>query len=440
LTIIKVNGSFQITDRMKSIALFLLLILASLGAGAQSDSLKGKDVTAAAYRQVGKPVTGKAGTYSARADGSRTASGEKLSNNGFTAACNLYPLQSWLLVTNPKNGKSVLVRVNDRASRKKGADLIQLTRTAVGRLGFLKTGSAKVTIQQVIIDSLNSDPNNLLSVFKSDSTVIKKEIQTVTDTENHDSLVVIGKAVIGIASFYSANLDGTKTSTGERYRNALLTAASNHFKLNTWVRVTNLRNKKTVVVRINDHMHPRMKKRGRVVDLSREAARQLDFMENGLVKVKVEPVRILKTTVRPMPQGDTIPRITDSIPLKDTGTVKTDTVNLKPDRPELLTGIASFYSANLDGTKTATGERYRNARFTAASNQIKLNTWVKVTNLDNGKSVIVRINDRMHTRMQAKGRVVDLSRAAAQQLGFMKKGLTKVQVEILPSKPRSDVK
>lgn len=99
-----------------------------------------------------------------------------------------------------------------------------------------------------------------------------------------------------------------------------------------------------------------------------------------------------------------------------------------------INGIASFYSKNLDGTKTATGEIFKNSKFTGASNHVKLNAWVRVTNLSNGNSVIVRINDRMHPRMAKKGRVIDLSRAAAAELDFMKKGLTKVQIEIVTAK------
>jgi rare lipoprotein A len=97
-------------------------------------------------------------------------------------------------------------------------------------------------------------------------------------------------------------------------------------------------------------------------------------------------------------------------------------------------GIASFYSKSLDSTKTATGEIFLNSKFTAASNNYKLNTVVKVTNLSNGRTVIVRINDRMHPRMAKKGRIVDLSRAAARKLGFLIKGLTKVKVEVVHKK------
>jgi len=102
------------------------------------------------------------------------------------------------------------------------------------------------------------------------------------------------------------------------------------------------------------------------------------------------------------------------------------------DGSDTVYGIASFYSKSLDSTKTATGEIYTHSKFTAASNSFKLNTWVKVTNLKNGRSVVVRINDRMHKRMAKKGRVIDLSRSAAKALGFLDHGLTKVQVVKVP--------
>ncbi len=105
---------------------------------------------------------------------------------------------------------------------------------------------------------------------------------------------------------------------------------------------------------------------------------------------------------------------------------KSDTIG------KVVTGKASFYSKSLDGTQTATGEIFRNKNMTAASNHFKLNSWVRVTNLSNGKSVIVRINDRMHPKMAKKGRVVDLSRSAASHLGFIIKGITKVKVEVVP--------
>lgn len=96
-----------------------------------------------------------------------------------------------------------------------------------------------------------------------------------------------------------------------------------------------------------------------------------------------------------------------------------------------VTGIASFYTSKLNGLKTASGELYRHKKYTAASNLFLLSTVVRVTNLRNGKSVLVRINDRMHPAMLRKGRVIDLSGAAAKKLAMTKKGegIAKVIVE-----------
>lgn len=106
------------------------------------------------------------------------------------------------------------------------------------------------------------------------------------------------------------------------------------------------------------------------------------------------------------------------------------------DNGKKLNGIATIYANMFQGRRTATGEIFKHTNLTAASNNFKINTWVKVTNLINFKSVIVRINDRMHPRMAKMGRVVDLTKAAALLLGNFD-GVLKVKVEeiaaILPS-------
>lgn len=91
-------------------------------------------------------------------------------------------------------------------------------------------------------------------------------------------------------------------------------------------------------------------------------------------------------------------------------------------------GIASYYSEALEGRSTASGEPFRNDLFTAAHRSLPFNTKVKVTNLTNNKWVVVRINDRGPF---VKGRIIDLSRAAAEVLEFMDKGLTTVRLEIV---------
>jgi len=100
---------------------------------------------------------------------------------------------------------------------------------------------------------------------------------------------------------------------------------------------------------------------------------------------------------------------------------------------KIVLGTASYYSARFEGIKTASGERFSNKAFTGASNSLRIGTWVKVTNVKNGKSVVVKINDKMHPRMKKKGRVIDLTRAAAQKLQFLNKGLAKVKLEVIES-------
>ena len=99
-----------------------------------------------------------------------------------------------------------------------------------------------------------------------------------------------------------------------------------------------------------------------------------------------------------------------------------------PATSKVLYGTASFYSNSFNGKQTANGEIFSQKKFTGASNYLPLDTWVRVTNLRNGKSVVVKITDRMHKRMK---RVIDLSRAAASQLSYIGDGLTKVKVEPL---------
>ncbi len=91
-------------------------------------------------------------------------------------------------------------------------------------------------------------------------------------------------------------------------------------------------------------------------------------------------------------------------------------------------GIASFYAQKFNGRKTATGSIYNSAKLTAACNVLPLGTWVKVTNVRNERSVIVEITDRMHPKNK---RLIDLTKTAAQKLGYVSAGLAKVKVEVL---------
>lgn len=95
---------------------------------------------------------------------------------------------------------------------------------------------------------------------------------------------------------------------------------------------------------------------------------------------------------------------------------------------EVKEGIASYYHNKFHGRLTANGERYNKRELTAAHREYPFGTYVRVTSLDSGNSVIVRINDRgPHIR----NRIIDLSRAAAEEIGMIHDGLVPVRVEVL---------
>lgn len=98
------------------------------------------------------------------------------------------------------------------------------------------------------------------------------------------------------------------------------------------------------------------------------------------------------------------------------------------------TGLASWYGPRFHGKLTASGEVYSQENFTAAHRTLPWGSRVRVTNLANGKSVEVRINDRGPF---GKGRIIDVSRAAARALGIVGSGITTVRVEWLSDSEKS---
>jgi rare lipoprotein A len=90
-------------------------------------------------------------------------------------------------------------------------------------------------------------------------------------------------------------------------------------------------------------------------------------------------------------------------------------------------GTANFYSDKFQGKKTGSGEIYDKDKLTASHKKLAYGTKVKVTNIDNGKSVVVTVNDRMGKSNPA---VIDLSRRAADEIGLSNAGKTKVKVEV----------
>ncbi len=190
-----------------------------------------------------------------------------------------------------------------------------------------------------------------------------------------------GETQIGMASWYGGKFHGRITTNGERYNMYKISAAHRTLPFGTLVRVTNRNNSKSVIVRIND--------RGpwisdRIIDLSYGAAKKVGMVADGVARVRMEII-------------------------------------------DEQVGTASWYGKPFHGRKTASGETYNMNELTAAHCALPFGCRVKVTNIDNGQVVTVRINDRMP---QSKERVINLSRQAAEKLGMLKSGVARVMVDM----------
>jgi rare lipoprotein A len=108
------------------------------------------------------------------------------------------------------------------------------------------------------------------------------------------------------------------------------------------------------------------------------------------------------------------------------GSLKIKPIKISNNR--IIYGLASFYHNKFNGRSTSSGEIFSQSKFTCACNMLPLGTWVKFTNVRNGRSVIAKVNDRLHPRMR---RIADLSKAAASQLGYLAWGVTRVKAEVL---------
>jgi|GEM_PF-418933 rare lipoprotein A len=261
----------------------------------------------------------------------------------------------------------------------------------------------------------------------------------------------------GIASFYGKGFDGKPTSTGETFRKSGYTAASLDLPWGTIVEVTNLDNGKTVQVRVND-CGPHT--RGRIIDVTRQAATELDFIKAGEAKVRL---RILQTSEsgptcsrgawsrKLKAQGKSIPP--PPAPWDPTVTAKLTPVGLvvatspaanpaasavKPAAPAAnpaapvpqgsMRGLASFYAERFHGLSTSTGEIYDRSKLTAASKAFPYGTMLEVTNITSGAKVTVKVNDCGPANQD---RIMDLSRAAAEQIGLVRAGMAMVDLKVL---------
>lgn len=142
---------------------------------------------------------------------------------------------------------------------------------------------------------------------------------------------------------------------------------------------------------------------------------------SSLVKSAREPLSLSENTLTPQALKKSTPKKEDSTTVLSQLTAIASTTVSKFKQ----TGLASWYGRQFHGKKTASGERFDMNALTAAHSSLPMNCYVKVTNKDNGKSVVVRINDRptQSTKM------LDLSYAAAKVLGMAEDGASNVTIE-----------
>ena len=100
--------------------------------------------------------------------------------------------------------------------------------------------------------------------------------------------------------------------------------------------------------------------------------------------------------------------------------------------PRVQFGLASWYGPGFQGEKTASGEIFDQREMVAAHRSLPLGSVVRVTNLDNGRRVVLRVIDRgPYGRNYRKGTIIDVSRGAARRLDFVRDGLVRVRVEVM---------
>ncbi len=251
----------------------------------------------------------------------------------------------------------------------------------------------------------------------------------------------------GMASFYGDEFDGKSTSTGETFRQEGYMAASKELPWGTIVEVTNISNGKKVQVRVND-CGPHAK--NRIIDLSKRAARELDFIKQGEAMVRLRIVRAsnsgpncsrgawakgLRKAGKPIPPPPGPWKPEDTAGAAGQVTPPSPTVVPGQAAPAVaevpagsVQGMASYYADRFNGRPTSTGEIYDAKDFTAASKAYPYNTLLEVTNAASGERVTVRVNDCGPHNPE---RILDLSKAAATQIGVTRAGAASVYVRVI---------
>ena len=108
--------------------------------------------------------------------------------------------------------------------------------------------------------------------------------------------------------------------------------------------------------------------------------------------------------------------------------------NLNGNTNPIQKGLASWYGNKFHGKKTASGKKFNMYELSVAHPSLPFNSWVKITHIETGQSVLAKVTDR---GPYAKGRIIDLSKATAQAIGLLPKGVGLVEIQALPNQPES---
>lgn len=378
--IVKVNdrgphSPEKVVDVSKKAALELDLI--KLGkAAVKVEWVSGpKPVAAHSHDGPQSDTDGLGSYYNDKYHGKPTASGEPYDKDAMTAAHRTHPFGTMIKVTRQDNGKSVIVRVNDRGPHSAGY-VVDVSRKAAEELGIVVIGKTMVKVEKLEEKPKEPEP----SVLEE-----------------------------GIASYYHDKYQGKSTASGTPFDQNKMTAAHKTLPFGTNVKVTRLDNGKSVVVKVNDRGPYTT---GYVIDLSKRAASQIDLLGVGKSMVKLE-----LTQEEPNENAPTVAVKSDEKP---------KVVAPKPAEVKYEKGFTTYYKPKLFRKKLASGERYKRNEMTAAHRSLPFGTMVKVTRFDNGESIVVRINDRGPKKA---GSVIELSKAAAKALGVWKVDDVTVKLE-----------
>lgn len=152
----------------------------------------------------------------------------------------------------------------------------------------LAAGTAVNTTTETTATKSTWTPKSQSSLRLSQGLETKRPRVALTPPDTEPPGTIASKGLRGKASFYGAKFNGRKTATGEIFNNKLFTAASNLLPLGSLVMVKRPDTNLCVVVKVNDRMHP--KHQSRVIDLSHSAAKYLDMVREGIVKVQIVPL------------------------------------------------------------------------------------------------------------------------------------------------------